>query len=311
MAEWLYGDKRNPVVPEISDERLAELSKRITPVLLQDGKLVSIKNVHPRKESFTWSENETEECEDLIDLIDISTDHTCSYYGFFKPSIAEVLAQIPEEYLDYVVAFKTKFQAIYGSGNGHLGLTTLYGSSKESAQKFRGGRLHVTDLLNGKVEQDKGVGPSTEPCFPCGSTHTIQTTVLHEIPFITIFDFRTIHITVPGQRCLDCGETFPTEDIGDIVERYVREARDDHNGKMMQQTRERLQQTIGMSREEWCEILGIGKDKLNALENGEEQVDSTMSSLIHALCTRETAENLLNRVRRINRSKKEWDERHS
>ena len=38
----------------------------------------------------------------------IRTLHTYAYYGFFKPSIAEVLAQIPSHLVDSVIAFETK-----------------------------------------------------------------------------------------------------------------------------------------------------------------------------------------------------------
>jgi hypothetical protein len=39
-------------------------------------------------------------------LCDITTHHPYGYYGSFKPSIAQVLQQIPREHLDKVVAFE-------------------------------------------------------------------------------------------------------------------------------------------------------------------------------------------------------------
>jgi hypothetical protein len=42
----------------------------------------------------------------LTPLREITTFHTWAYYGFFKPTIAEVLAQIPEDLVDQVVAFE-------------------------------------------------------------------------------------------------------------------------------------------------------------------------------------------------------------
>jgi hypothetical protein len=47
-----------------------------------------------------------EEVKGLKPIRDIRTHHTYGYYGFFKPAIAEVLAQIPEDILEQVVAFE-------------------------------------------------------------------------------------------------------------------------------------------------------------------------------------------------------------
>ena len=47
-----------------------------------------------------------EKADSLKALGTIATLHAWGYYGVFKPSIAEVLAQIPAGYLDEVVAFE-------------------------------------------------------------------------------------------------------------------------------------------------------------------------------------------------------------
>ena len=58
--------------------------------------------------SYTWDPKYDEERKvpQLKPLADITTYHSYGYYGLFKPSIAEVLAQIPEVLLQRVVAFE-------------------------------------------------------------------------------------------------------------------------------------------------------------------------------------------------------------
>jgi hypothetical protein len=53
-----------------------------------------------------WSPKPTRRATRLARLTDITTYHTWGYYGFFKPSIAEIIAQIPESLLSDVIAFE-------------------------------------------------------------------------------------------------------------------------------------------------------------------------------------------------------------
>ncbi len=124
-------------IPEISDAKLAELVQRIKPVVRmarvktsmrktktggvritqilhllgkmvpwESGRLHYIRPVDPRSVAYTWEPKHTKEARGLQPIRDITTLHTYGFYGFFKPSIAEVLAQIPEDILDSVVAFE-------------------------------------------------------------------------------------------------------------------------------------------------------------------------------------------------------------
>ncbi|MDR3549135.1 MAG: hypothetical protein P4M11_12900 [Candidatus Pacebacteria bacterium] len=123
-------------IPEISNEKLLELSYRIVPVVRMarvrtriertkrevifheklhrhgkwrawdKGHLFEIKRVDLRRTSFLWNPRPRCRVDNLQPICDITTYHTFGYVGFFKPSIAEVLAQIPEKYLPVVVAFE-------------------------------------------------------------------------------------------------------------------------------------------------------------------------------------------------------------
>ena len=106
-------------IPEVPSERIEELSKRIKPVVRfsrrgffmrlcvsADGKPFFIKKVDLFGIAFTWSPKPTKRARGLKQVVDITTYHTWGYYGCFKPSIAEVLAQIPDEYVYEVNAFE-------------------------------------------------------------------------------------------------------------------------------------------------------------------------------------------------------------
>lgn len=128
----------SPNVPKISDEKISEMLEKISPVVLHDNKLFKIKEVHPRNVAFTWDPQPTEEYPNLVEIGRIKTDHLCAYYGFIKPSIAEVLPQIPDESLDEICAFQTVTSSdkkdeqpgLYRSGEGHRLTTILYGLKK-------------------------------------------------------------------------------------------------------------------------------------------------------------------------------------
>ena len=58
--------------------------------------------------AFTWDPNfdESRKVPEMKPLMDITTFHSYGYYGMFKPTIAEVLAQIPDVLVQRVVAFE-------------------------------------------------------------------------------------------------------------------------------------------------------------------------------------------------------------
>lgn len=93
-------------IPKISNERLAELLARIRPVVRQDGEPWYIKPVDPRNIAYTWDPTPTKKATDLVPLKTVRTLHTYGYHGMFKPSIAECLAQMPDDVAETAVAFE-------------------------------------------------------------------------------------------------------------------------------------------------------------------------------------------------------------
>ena len=126
---------------KISDERLEQLCAKIKPVVRyatvsyggkstcerhSEGDLYYIEDVNPRNVAFTWDPKPKDEAIGLKELSQIKTFHTYGYQGFFKPSIAEVLAQIPDSLLERTVAFETVSESVEFEGQYHLALTRLY-----------------------------------------------------------------------------------------------------------------------------------------------------------------------------------------
>lgn len=70
------------------------------------GELYYIKDVDLKTIAYIWDPFPTKKASNLENLTDITTYHHFNYCWLFKPSVAEVLAQIPEEYLAETVAFE-------------------------------------------------------------------------------------------------------------------------------------------------------------------------------------------------------------
>lgn len=121
------------MLDSITPERAAELSDRIGALVRKDGRLYEIKTPDLFNQAFTWTPKlaAAVDANRLVLLGAIRTFHRCGYHMFVKPSIAEVLAQIPDEYIDEVQAFEL---LIYdpivrihtGDFYGHSTTTLLY-----------------------------------------------------------------------------------------------------------------------------------------------------------------------------------------
>lgn len=114
---------------EIEEERLNELFSTIKPVIRvgDENKLFYIEDVHLRNNSFLWSPKATIEAAGLVPFKVIKTFHVFSTAVLFKPSIAEVLAQIPQKYVNKCVAFETSDNVSIDSKTScHIADTTLY-----------------------------------------------------------------------------------------------------------------------------------------------------------------------------------------
>lgn len=82
-------------IPTKTDAELKALVVKTQPLVRQGDQLWMIRLPDLRNVAFTWSPVCTESPVGLVEVARITTLHGYGYYGFFKPSIAEVLCQIP------------------------------------------------------------------------------------------------------------------------------------------------------------------------------------------------------------------------
>ena len=116
--EEIYGEKgivlpEKLVIPEIDDKRLEELYKMLKPIVTIEKMKYLLKEFtleQLRNQSYIW--NSDEDKRDIVDssklepVEDFLCLHTYGYYGFFKPSIAEVLSQVPEKTISEANTFE-------------------------------------------------------------------------------------------------------------------------------------------------------------------------------------------------------------
>ncbi len=129
-------------IPAITNQDLKRLAQKIRPLVTQDGRLMHIKLPDLRNEAFPWAPVVTEPAAGLVEIAKIRTLHSYAYYGFFKPSVSEVIAQIPEEWIERAVAFSTQGPENVEDMNRekealdagfHVAVTTLYGLDAQPA----------------------------------------------------------------------------------------------------------------------------------------------------------------------------------
>lgn len=117
--EKLYGSSnfvtlpKKLEIPEIDDKRLKELYQLLKPIVTIDEMKYLLREFtlqELRNQSYIW--NRHEDKRNVVDLSKLETVddflclHTWWYYGFFKPSIAEVLSQAPENVIEQANIFE-------------------------------------------------------------------------------------------------------------------------------------------------------------------------------------------------------------
>lgn len=117
------------MIPSITDERLQQLATSIRHVIARDGRLIYTKTPENlRGMSFLYDPDVNDFADDLETLVSIPTRHTCGHPSLFKPTFAEVLAQIPEQWIAETAAFRTYSPVAREGADGayHEALTTLF-----------------------------------------------------------------------------------------------------------------------------------------------------------------------------------------
>lgn len=124
-------------VPPISDELLAIRLARFTAYVLDNEDITQptlqaiLKPEDARRTSLIWEPEFIGEPRPLADFVEMGrsqTHHRCGYYGFFKPSLAEVLAQVPDDLPPGADSFyiDTMHYEMFAEGDGHR-VWTVFG----------------------------------------------------------------------------------------------------------------------------------------------------------------------------------------
>lgn len=97
-------------IPDISDDEITQMLEHITPLVRSGGGgggLRTAEEGDPRTVSYAWRpcEDTVVDESELEEIQRIRTYHTWGHYSMFKPSVAEVFAQIPRELRGTVGAF--------------------------------------------------------------------------------------------------------------------------------------------------------------------------------------------------------------
>jgi hypothetical protein len=101
-------------IPEMDQSEIVKWYQNISPIVKDSGKsryLRRLSDEELSKVAYTWLKKESD-YEDAVDysnlevLAELQMLHQCGWYGFFKPSVAEVIRQIPKEFLPQTVAFE-------------------------------------------------------------------------------------------------------------------------------------------------------------------------------------------------------------
>lgn len=113
VKEWAFGEDdqvvlsdKVEVIPMLTEEELNFRADRIAAIV--NGHFIEQDDII--NTSYIWEPVNTVAVDyhQLEVIGDVRTYHSYGYYGLFKPSIAEVLAQIPAEYVETAVAFELK-----------------------------------------------------------------------------------------------------------------------------------------------------------------------------------------------------------
>lgn len=138
-------------IPEISDTEMMSRYERIKPVITVNGKLYSFREYtleEVKGTSYLWNRKEDmrEEVNEDLQVLqgkDFICLHHYGYYGFFKPTVGEVLSQINECDVPFIKAFeiiqapktadniyKDNFSFIALCNGYHVSVVRLYGKKE-------------------------------------------------------------------------------------------------------------------------------------------------------------------------------------
>lgn len=144
-------------IPEMSIEEISKWYATIKPIVHKNGTPCYLRKLSEKEltnTAYTWLKEHTDYTEyaeyvdfdELSVLTDIKMLHRWGYYGYFKPSVGEVIRQIPKELLEKVIAFEII--------SGPVGMNSIY-----NAELNAGFHVSIVRLYQAKSDTNKAATP--------------------------------------------------------------------------------------------------------------------------------------------------------
>lgn len=157
-------------IPKMSNEDIAKWYANIKPIVKHEDTPTYLRELSEEEltgTAYTWL-NEPSDYAEPVDysklsiLADIKMLHGYAYHGFFKPSVGDVIRQIPKEYLEKVVAFEMI--------NGAIGINSIFNKELNAGFHVSIVRLYQAKDDTNEEAHPVGIYPTNDCKIPIGMT---------------------------------------------------------------------------------------------------------------------------------------------
>jgi len=171
-------------IPTMSEATIRKWYSTIRPIVHQGSNFTFLRKLSNKELSgvaYTWLDNPKDYAENvdfskLSFLADVKMLHTYGYYGLFKPSVGEVIRQIPADMLEKAVAFEIiyspvtwadfeQFKAEFDAGF-HVSIVRLYKNKDDTIEAVE----PIGVFSNEPVWRPATAYPTENSVLPIGMT---------------------------------------------------------------------------------------------------------------------------------------------
>lgn len=151
-------------LPSISEDKLLTLAKAIKPMIRssEDNQLYFSMPTDILKTSYSFANKPAKKAHGMKKIMTFETRHNCGYHLFFKPSVAEVLAQMAEKISPEIIAQITAFEVVFKKD-----ILQQDRLSAETYDPIENQHIAQTVLYTGKLPQEI----KAQPVILNGVTH--------------------------------------------------------------------------------------------------------------------------------------------
>lgn len=155
-------------IPNMATEEIAKLYLGIKPIVHKNGTACYLRKLAKKElthTAYTWLTDSSDysarvNFKKLSVLADVKMLHGWGYYGYFKPSVGEVIRQIPKEYLNKVCAFEII--------SAPIGMNSVYCAELQAGFHVSVVRLYQAKNSTNEAATPVGCWPSASDKCPIG-----------------------------------------------------------------------------------------------------------------------------------------------